>query len=175
MNSGLTRVTTEYSEIEDRVIIKGSKADGEVCAVFMTQRLMSRLILHVIQWLESESENLTSGSPSKDSEIKNWLQGSAQEKASASTIDEKPVELSNDSESWLAHEVDIKQRPTGIRFTFKSPSGKFVNLELSKDATRKWLNIIFRVWQIAEWTLAPWPQWMKQSQKKDPIASLPVH
>ena len=37
MNSGLTRVTTEYSEIEDRVIIKGSKADGEVCAVFMTK------------------------------------------------------------------------------------------------------------------------------------------
>ena len=95
MNSGFTRVTTEYSEIEDRVIIKGSKADGEVCAVLMTQRLMSRLILHVVQWLESESENRSSSGPPKDSKIKNWLQVSAQEGASASTPDEEPVELSN--------------------------------------------------------------------------------
>ena len=175
MNSGLTRVTTEYSEIEDRIIMKGSKTDGRVCAVQMTQRLMSRLVLHVTKWLESGSEAPPSDSPSKDSEIKNWLQGSAQEKASSSTPIEKPVELGENSESWLAHEVDITQGPSGIKFLFKSPSGNSVELELSKETARQWLNIIFKVWKAAEWTLAPWPKWIKQSEKIEPIAGLPIH
>lgn len=174
MSNSLEKITTEYSQVEDRLVIKGSITGGGFCAIFLTQRLMSQLMLHMTKWLESDSK-LAGSNPSKEKDIKNWLQGGAQEEAVSATPQQEPVEVSKNSESWLAHEIDITQEPSGIRLAFKSPSGNRVDLGLNKETARQWLNIIYKVWQLAEWTLAPWPQWITGSEKQSSAIDLPLH
>lgn len=174
MSTSLERITTEYSEIEDRLVIKGSMTGGGVCSIFLTQRLMSRLMVHMTKWLESDSKT-ANNNPSKETEIKNWIQGSAQEEAVYAAPQHKPVEVPENSESWLAHEIDVTQEPLGVRLAFKSSSGKLVDLKLDKEKARQWLNIIYKVWQVADWTLSPWPHWITGTEKQSSTNDLSMH
>jgi len=51
----LKRVTTEYVDAEDRLRISGETGDGGVLVLWMTQRMVNRLIGALAQWLEKQS------------------------------------------------------------------------------------------------------------------------
>ena len=46
MNS-LQRITTEYDEREDRIRVSGQLAQGEAVVLWLTQRLLNRLVPHL--------------------------------------------------------------------------------------------------------------------------------
>jgi hypothetical protein len=51
MNS-LRCFTTEYSEAQDRICLAGEDADGTIEIMWLTQRMLKRLVPHLCQWLE---------------------------------------------------------------------------------------------------------------------------
>eukprot|EP01036_Dinobryon_divergens_P055429 gene55429-74016_t len=52
----LQRITTEYIEAEDRVRLSGVSPSGEALSLWVTQRLLSRLLKVILNWT-AEGEN----------------------------------------------------------------------------------------------------------------------
>ena len=61
----LKKVTAEFIQTEDRIRLSALTADDKTLALWLTQRLLSRLITHLAKWLE---KNLTGSSKALGSE-----------------------------------------------------------------------------------------------------------
>ena len=57
MTTTLRRITTEYIEIEDRLRISGEIADAEAVVIWLTQRLLLRLLPLLLQWLDQQTQH----------------------------------------------------------------------------------------------------------------------
>lgn len=57
MTDTLQRITTEYIDHEDRLRLAGEDAQGQTTVLWLTQRLLNRLIPHLCQWLEQQGGN----------------------------------------------------------------------------------------------------------------------
>ena len=49
--SELQRITSEYIEAEDRLRLTGEVGEGETETLWLTQRLLTRLLDHLLKWL----------------------------------------------------------------------------------------------------------------------------
>lgn len=56
--SELKRITLEYSAHEDRMRLTGARASGEREAIWLTRRLLERLIPVLVDWIEQEGSDL---------------------------------------------------------------------------------------------------------------------
>ena len=55
----LKKVTAEFIETEDRIRLSALTADDKTLALWLTQRLLSRLITHLANWLEKKPADLS--------------------------------------------------------------------------------------------------------------------
>jgi len=53
--SSLNRITTEYSELEDRIQLRGEAESKQTVVLWLTQRLLSRLLPYLFAWLENRT------------------------------------------------------------------------------------------------------------------------
>ena len=57
----ISRVTTQYSDVEDRIVLTGEGADGHVYCSWLTQRLANRLLIKLFGILTpAEQDGLSS-------------------------------------------------------------------------------------------------------------------
>ena len=157
----LQRLTTEYVETEDRVRISGELASGETVVMWLSQRLLLRLLPHLFLWLEKQSND------NIPMEIE---QSFAQEAAKADLSAEAPVERQKGSQEWLVESVDLSPNKDALATRFRSQSEKFVQIALQAQPLRQWLEILFSLWQLAEWPIGVWPEWMAE---KNPAQESP--
>ena len=50
----LHRLTTDYVEEEDRIRVSGASANGDTVVLWLTQRLLNRLVPHLTAWLAAQ-------------------------------------------------------------------------------------------------------------------------
>ena len=148
----LQRFTTEYVDIEDRIRLAGEISPDRTEVLWLTQRLLVRLLPHLLGWLGQQTGNDARG------EI---LQGFAQQAAMAALEPQAPVQSLPHDRAWLVHSVDIAAGSDGMKLTFKSPtSGEAsepVSLTLQAQPLRQWLTILHGQFQKAEWSISVWP------------------
>lgn len=53
-HAALQRITTEYRAQEDRLCLTGERANGDAVVLWLTQRLLNRLVPHLTGWLEQQ-------------------------------------------------------------------------------------------------------------------------
>ena len=150
--TALTRITAEFVVQEDRIRLSGERAGAEPLAIWVTRRLLNRLLPVLLQWLEQA----VGGMPRAD-----VLQSFAQQAARASHTPQPPVRVAPDGESWLAHSVDVSSSPQAVRLTFKAADGRAATLTLTAQQLRQWLGILHEVWTKAEWQGEVWPEWVR--------------
>lgn len=153
----LQRITTEYVDAEDRIRLAGEvggSADAQV--LWLTQRLMQRLLPHLLGWLEQQ----VSAAP-VSADQHQALQGFVQQAAKAELQPQAPVQASERSKQWLVTAVDIASSAQRITLTFKGlePDAQ-VRLTLADQPLRQWLAIVHERYRQAGWPLDLWPQWM---------------
>jgi len=105
----LERITTEYVEVEDRIRLTGESEDNQTIVLWLTQRLLTQIISHLLGLIEKQSP--TPGE--KGAPTSSLLQGFAQQAAEAELAPEKPVSTVSSSISWLIPDVDITLSPKG--------------------------------------------------------------
>lgn len=153
----LQRLTTEYVEAEDRVRISGELASGETVVMWVSQRLLMRLLPHLFLWLEKQS------SDNIPMEIE---QSFAQEAAKAGLAPEAPVQRLTESREWLVAAVDLTPNANALVMSFKSETGQRETMALNAVALRQWLEITHSLWVIAEWPSDVWPEWITSKQPR---------
>jgi hypothetical protein len=171
MNS-LQRITTEYSENEDRICLKGEDASGQTVVLWLTQRLLNQLILHLCHWLEQQSgltSKQTAQSANQDHIGQEMVQSFAQQAATAALVPQSPVQASQAGVMALIQSVDITHTLDALYLTFKSADAGTaaqaqtqVQLILSPVALRQWLGIVYAQHRKAQWPMQLWPQWMEE-------------
>lgn len=154
--TSLHRITTEYSEAEDRLRLAGEDAHGQTVVLWLTQRLLGRLLPHLCQWLEQQGGNAPMA------EVR---QEFAQLKARADLAPQPPVRAGADVQGVLIHTVELNATHAGMGLQFKDMGGHMVaSLHMQPMPLRQWLNIVFDQYLKAQWPTAVWPQWVADAQ-----------
>ena len=161
----LQRITTEYIETEDRIRLGGEIGKSASIVLWLTQRLLSQVISHLLELIEKQSLNLA------NTDSSSLMQEFAQQLAQAELAPELPVQTTAAAQSWLVLEVDITLSPEGtLVLVFKRETGNETLQEGAGKATltleakqlRQWLGIVHSQWQKAGWSLTLWPPWMDE-------------
>jgi len=163
----LQRITTAYVDTQDRIRISGEADNGDTIVLWLTQRLLSQVISHLLNLIEKQSLDV-SGSDATASSLR---QGFEQQLAQSELAAEAPVQTVETAQSWLVLEVDIALSPEGtLVLVFKRESEKVTQQEDAGKATltieakqlRQWLGIVHAQWQSAGWPVTLWPTWMDE-------------
>lgn len=156
----LQRITTEYIESEDRIRLSGELAPQATVVLWLTQRLVNRLLPHLLGWLEQQTGQGAMG---------DLFQGFAQQAAMANLEQQPPVQSAPQSQAWLVHAVNLTAAAEGVRLTFRCagdaspPDGSdAVGLTLHAQALRQWLGILHTQYRKADWPLTGWPDWLME-------------
>lgn len=167
MTQDMQRLTTEYVLHEDRIRLSGEVARGAPVVVWLTLRLLQRLLPAVLAWLEGHSAETVRP---------DLVHSFAQEAAKAALLPQAPVRAVADSTMWLAQSVDLARSAQALCLTFRSADGQFARVPLDTKQLRQWLSIVHGAYQKAGWPLDVWPAWLgDNAQTVDHAGSVVLH
>lgn len=170
----LLRLTTRYDPVEDRLQITGVARDGQTLTLWLTQRLLNRLVVHLCGSLERL--NLRSGDGAEPESLALSLSGKfhleqsfAQQKARAALPVQPPVVAVQDAPQWRVDVVDCKQVPGGVHLLLKGATNSHLAaLPLPVTALRQWLAVLFEQYRQGGWPMQVWPAWMEDAAGSSP-------
>lgn len=165
---GLARVTTRYSPAQDRVGLAGALPDGSPLLLWLTQRLLRRMLPPLTAWLEGRGARPEqTGSVADESAVQalyaDALQGFAQEAAQAHLMPQAPVQVPENAPACLVQVVDVVVTPQALRLVFGDAQGAVATMELQAQPLRQWLGILYNAWCQADWPTDLWPVWLQES------------
>ena len=168
--SALQRLTTEYVDREDRIRLSGESESGETVVLWLTQRLLNRLLMPLCDWLPDHGgPTARERTPSKLDHHAELRQSFAQQAARAGLTPQPPVRPIEDSPGCLVVTVNLTARPGLMQLEFigaANPAGeapRLAGLALPTQNLRQWLNILFDQYRHAGWPLDAWPAWMQDT------------
>ena len=186
----LQRITSIYSDVEDRFRITGEVSDESTRCLWLTQRLLLRLVPHILEWLNEIARAEGKGDLGQAELMQDFAQQAA--KAQLEPQAAVPVPTMPDPNAaiettpgaatagqqeaiWLVKEVDISKSTNGIlTLTFKHESANGVQLAMAPIELRQWLIILHSQWLQAGWPAAIWPEWVDTSPKPSDQPVKPV-
>lgn len=160
----LSRITTRYSEVEDRIFVTGSAPDDVVFTAWLTRRLMNRLVQNLANIL----------APKGQDDLSKILNEFSQGKAE-SLID--PVPAVNPSPEGhaidiLVDSIDIQIGKDFYRIILQDKDRQYPGVLLLKNRDmRQWLSIVRRAYQLADWSIEVWPMWLLERHADSPPAT----
>ena len=158
---GLERVTTRYSVKQDRICLAGELPGGSPVVLWLTQRLLRRLLPPLLAWLQEQG--VAAHAVMGQALYADALQGFAQQAARAQLQPQAPVQVSEGAPACLVEGVDMSRSPEAVHLLFRDAQGAVAAMVLQPQPLRQWLGIVFDAWQQAEWPLEVWPDWLRES------------
>ena len=155
--------------MEDRVVMDSSDKNEKVERLWLSRRLLDRLIPNLTDQLEVKSSN----------EIPTELEQSlAQEKAELDKQESEAVKIKIKNPSWLVTSIQIRRSESNFQLVFLGDNTEVSNItknqakfDLATTNLRQWLNAVYRIYLKAEWETKAFPPWLKEnsSKSKKPI------
>ena len=170
----LQKITTEFVEIEDRFKLTAVSGEGEIVVLWLTQRLLGKLVDHCTKWLTQVMPDLAKSAviakESRD-QVQTFVQQSAQEEIA----EEVAVVAQPQSKAFLVLEVDLKFNKNNLVIIFKSGQKVQSGLTLTIKNLRQWLSIVYKLWRKADWPSSIWPDWINTSEDSLDKSNTAVH
>lgn len=160
----LKRITTEMHDLEDRLQLVGEVESGEPVVLWLTQRLLKRLVPHLLGWLQPVAPvgKATAVADYHTSAVQSF----AQQAAIAQLPEQPAVQATQQNSAWLIETIDVARTPEIIALTFKSGEQK-ATLLMAAQPLRQWLAILHDQCHKGEWVLDIWPEWILDSMPAD--------
>ena len=162
----LQRVRTEYNISEDRLRLTGEDRDGNRVAIWLTFRLLQRLVPVLLKYLDDQlGEQAKAAGPTlKLGDLQEFAQASA--KSALKRGDTEPVTWSEGDSEWLANSVDYSSSKQAVRLIFVSKNQQRAGFTMAAGLLRQWLTILYAGYRQAGWSTAIWPEWMEAAEGK---------
>lgn len=157
----LHRLTTEYSETEDRIRISGLDEDDDVHVLWLTQRLTNLLIATLVKNLEK----LSSASGNADKVTTELVQGFEQHNAASQITLVAPVIATKKNTEWLIQSIDVNQNEDMVFLVLKGSQEQESPIAFDQVQLRQWLAICFSLFKKSLWPMDVWPSWMSEEAK----------
>ena len=171
----MQRLTTQYIEQEDRMRLSGQLANGETVVLWLTQRLLHRLVPHLSAWLE-QRESMQFNHPQVQATQQAIVQSMAQQAARAQ-LAPPPVQAPPAHVGGLVELVNLSFRGDVLVLTFQcyGQEPAPATLPITPQPLRQWLGIVFEQCQHAQWPTTARPSWMQVAQTPQPPESTLLH
>lgn len=168
----LHRISTQYDPDEDRIRLTGTDDGGQTLVLWLTQRLLNRLMPHLCEGLEKMAAQPGKPSSAAGQDLRAHMEQSfAQQKAKAELPRQQPVVPVADAAQWRVDTVDVKHGASGVRIVLKrAAEGHQATLTLPTPVLRQWLGIVFEQYRRAGWSAQVWPAWMEEAAAPAPKA-----
>lgn len=153
----LQRFTTDYDEHEDRIKLVGECQSEKHVLLWMTQRLMLRLIPVMLERVHK------SIGVEETPQLRSVMQEFAQQAARTQMPSVPAVQAKEDSQSWLIQSIDVTPTPQGLHLALKGVNEDCAIVQLEGQFLRQWLNILYDISRKAGWSLNIWPDWIQDS------------
>lgn len=160
----LERLSLRYDSTQDRVRLAGELNTGQAAVLWLTQRLLLRLVPHLCRWLEQHGAPAGAAwAPSATpAQYRDAMRFFAQQAASQGMHAQPPVLPAPQTAHWLVDSVAVAQSAGLVKLVWASPDdAQQVGLVLRAQALRQWLIILERQWREAQWPMGVWPRWMQ--------------
>lgn len=173
----LCRLTSEYIETEDRFRLTGEDQAKNTISLWLTQRLSQPLISFLLAAISKSQTEAAQKNPALADNTENLLQEFAQQAAAAELPQQKAVDSTLSSLSWLVENIDIKEGAEGtVRLIFRKNGAESAAINFEPQQLRQWLSIVRSQWLQARWPIDIWPSWMAQQDTPEFLASKnPIH
>jgi hypothetical protein len=170
-----TRFTTRYAPSEDRISLALELSEEEVQVLWLTRRLLNRMLPHLIQVLDKRASEVSvdtasaSGKPVRAQ--KEAVQRFSQE-AAVGAIERQPGvgaggQRPKDNVAYLVTSVDIHTGPKSLSLDFKCGEETLHSLPFGENALRQWLSILHSQYRAGDWEEAFWPGWIGPDVRSD--------
>ncbi len=158
------RFTTEFTDYEDRLRISTELPGNHVVVLWLTRRLLDRLVQHLAGLLERE----TAAAPVPEvqqSFAQQAAQVSHQQKSQEQPQAPVTPQTAQTVQEWLVREVDLTPGQEGVSLRFRGVTPKqVVELGMPSLLLRQWLGIVHSQYRLAQWPLDAWPAWMSEDK-----------
>lgn len=157
---GVRRFTTEYVIPEDRIRIALERQDDTLVVLWLTRRLMVRLVPQILKVLETLPKLQGAGRVPRPSDN---AQRQSQIDALGKLEQQSPVlggELPDSIESHLATGLSVRMTRAMMLLDFKVGEDLVQTLPFPEDAIRQWLGMLHATFRKAGWNEDIWPTWI---------------
>ncbi|MDT8428103.1 MAG: hypothetical protein RQ757_04980 [Pseudomonadales bacterium] len=170
----IQRITTRFDQFEDRIVIHAETTGPENVSLWMTQRLLLRLIPHLLDRLDHLiSPQHKSGTANKRTDT--LMQTFAQQSACQTLDWQAPVQESAPDRHYLVSSVDITATEQQTRLIFKSLCPDTLKLVMLAAELRQWLMICHSLWGKAQWPMHIWPVWITEQDVDTSRSKVSLH
>jgi hypothetical protein len=153
--AALTRITTEFQEREDRILLTGDTDADDVVCLWLTRRMLVRLLPKLFDWLQREVPQSLAADA---------IQGFRQHSATAALEAQEPVRADPNARQWLVTSVDVSLQGRQVHLVFRGDEPhEAVSLGLRALPMRQWLGVLHTQFRRADWPAGIWPDWMQES------------
>jgi hypothetical protein len=173
------RVTAEYVPLEDRVRLNGEQRGGEISGIWLTRRLLDRLVPALSDWVAQSTETATgkqqrtsaaAPAPESDAMARNSAINAMEQQASrwGGGPRHPPVPVERPRRIALASTVRLSRSKTAIRLLFQMAPDQTegsVAITFSRPLMRQWLNILHDTYLKAQWPMDVWPDWVVEARR----------
>lgn len=164
----LHRLTVTYCLTEDRLRLSGEGTAGDTLVLWLTQRLLNRLIPELAQWLEKH-EARRIGRALQTMPRGEALLSFSQQQAVQSLPPHSPVEIRPHSGEWRVNRVNLRCSDSRIEFAFHDEAAPRARITFAPTQLQQWLGLVHRAYSSADWPLAVWPDWMSEPAPKPQV------
>jgi hypothetical protein len=172
MSENVERFTTEYHASEDRIRLSIAFNDGSVQLLWLTRRLLDRLIERLLAEIGSSS---LPGGTARSPSMANVQQRFNQHAATTAMKPQKPVRVDtstqNDRPAALVTSIDLRGRRRVLILDFRSEEAVLATIPFAKEALRQWLAVLHKRYEDAGWPGDLWPDWIKGTTGDHMISS----
>ena len=147
--------TGRYIPVEDRLRLDAVDVDGNKQSLFMTRRLVDRIIPVMVEHLEGQTPE---GMPS------DLVQEMHQDRARqihAEGGSEAPVAVEPEFVPWLCRTVHFTKNGPSLSVVFTDDTHIEARMPMSAENLRVVLDIFRTLYTSAEWGLQAFPDWMQ--------------
>ena len=147
--------TGRYIPVEDRLRLDAVDLDGNTQSLFMTRRLVDRIIPVMVEHLEGQTPE---GMPS---DLVQEMQQDKARQVHAEGVMEAPVEVAPEIVPWLCRTVHLTKTGSSLVVVFTDDTHVEAHMPMTAENLRVVLDIFKTLYTAAEWSLQAFPDWMQ--------------
>ena len=165
----ITRITTEYVDLEDRIRLAGETPDGASLILWLPQRLLNRLVPVLCDKLR----------PARDDDPHAGILNSFAQMAAVQNLAPlPPVRTTPEARSRTIRAVTVVGGTDAVQLLLKEEEhadSAQTSMTLRLDELRQWLSILHRQWLRAGWPPELWPAWMSETDSSQAVSPLLIN
>ena len=150
----------------DHIRLTGEVEAADSVVLWLTRRLLDRLIPHLTLWLEKQQGDISRP---------DLLLSFAQQAAQSGVTPQAPVPAWATSRQWLVQSVDLQPGEELLQLVFKGEAGQSASIGFAATPLRQWLGILHQGYRVAQWPQTQWPGWMTEGSSPNVTQAVVLH